>query len=82
MRLDAGVPDRHCGVASRAISSAMVDHQSILLVHLECITLGILQVVVGLDYSRTSWGIDCKCNPSLLLRVGLSSNNIIAIEMF
>jgi len=41
MPLDAGVPDRHCGVASRAISSAMVDHRSILLVHWsECIALG------------------------------------------
>jgi len=33
MRLDAGVPDLHRGVASRANPSAMVDHRSILLVH-------------------------------------------------
>ena len=42
MRLDAGVPDLHCGVAARAISRAMVDLRSIPLVIILIIVLLLL----------------------------------------
>ena len=42
----------------------------------------VLQMVIGLDYSSPSRGIDGKCNPSLLLRVCLSSNHVVSFKMF
>jgi len=42
----------------------------------------ILQVVVGLDDSSPSWGIDGKGNPTLSFRVCLSSNRVISFKVF
>ena len=41
----------------------------------------ILQVVVGLDDSSPSWGIDGKGNPALSFGVCLSSNHVVAFKV-
>jgi len=54
MRLDAGVPDLHCGVASRANSSAMVDHRSILLVIIIILVLHLLMMMENCQIVRVA----------------------------